>query len=413
MSSPRLVEAGTRLGREHGQQHARFALHWLQHVERTRAKILQGAQLAASTDCVTVLGAGSAYNIPLAELAEMFATVRVVDIDRDGLQAAIDGLPSEARARVEVHVADLTGGAAGALLDAGADAIAGSATVDTALARLTELFRSAAAIAAQPDSEQRNAWRAGYVISSCVASQLALFPHRAIVEAFARKFGAAGSARVFREAGVDQVREQWVRRHGEFLAALVAPGGAVYWSDTVAETPVLTQLGAAPLAAMVDSVATFLQKQKSAELRAFLTDAGKADLATRFAQVGALRLAASTAGRREQGERLLQAFKAQLDTQQRRIVSWALITAVGEDLMAAQPELKLLDFIRRTAEQLHPQARQPLLQTRFIHLFPAALAAEGKLESWLWINDPSAAATLEGGAFYVEAQLLRRATDGS
>ena len=44
---------------------------------------------------------------------------------------------------------------------------------------------------AQPDTEQLDAWRAVYVVSSCVASQLALFPHRAIALAIAQKFGFA------------------------------------------------------------------------------------------------------------------------------------------------------------------------------------------------------------------------------
>jgi hypothetical protein len=401
-----LVEAGTRLGRDHAQQYERFRLHWTEHVEKTRAQILRCVQRVAKPESVTILGAGSAYNIPLAELAASFAAVRLVDIDHDGLRAAVGGLPAAARDRVEIHVADVTGGAAAVLLEVGLEAIADSADPRSALARLTQLFASPAADA-QPPPEQVLAWRASCVISSCVASQLALFPHRVLAQAFKQKFGADPGASLFLEGGLDRVREQWVRRHGELLAALVCAGGAVYWADTVAETPCLGAFGPAPLAAVVELTADFLRKQKSADLRTWLTDAGKADLASRFAQVAAFPLASEAAGRSEQGDRLLQSFKAELDATARGIVTWAIITAVGENLIAPRRELELLDRIRRAAERLRPDARQPILQTHFAELFPRSLVTDGELESWLWINDPRAAATLEGGAYHVEAQILR------
>jgi hypothetical protein len=83
------------------------------------------------------------------------------------------------------------------------------------------------------------------------------------------------------------------------------------------------------------------------------------------------------------------------------------MTGVGVNgLIAPARELELLARIVAAAEQLRPDARQVILESRMTSLSPGELRAEGEPRSWLWINDPRAAATLEGGAYYVEAQLL-------
>ena len=400
-----LVEAGTRLGRDHSRQHERFRLHWSSHVRNTREQILRCAELVTNPKRVTVLGAGSGYNLPLEELAARFGGLLLVDIDREGLREAVEALPSGVRGGATVDVADLTGGAAAAVLDAGVAAVAASASAPEAIARLKDVTRTA--LASIPDAAQHSAWRAPCVISSCVASQLALFPYRAIAEVFAAKLGTDARARLFVDAGFAELRERWARAHCALLAQLVEPGGAVYWSDTVAETPCLAAAGREPLAAVVDAVASYLRKQGTSMLRTFLTDEGKADLASRFAEAVPFQLAATPAGRREQGDRLLQALQTDLGPDVRRVVAWAFMTAVGVNgLMAPARELELLERIVAAAEQAQPGARQPIVESRMTRLFPTELRAEGEPRSWLWFNDPSAAATLEGGAYYVEAQLL-------
>jgi len=400
-----LVETGTRLGRDHARQHERFRLHWSSHVQNTREQILRCAELVATPKRVTVLGAGSGYNLPLEELAARFDGVLLVDIDREGLHEAIEGLPSGVRGRATADVADLTGGAAAALLDAGVAAVDASASAPEAIARLKDITR--AALAPLRDAAQHGAWRASCVISSCVASQLALFPYRATAEVFTAKFGTEARARLFVDAGFAELRGRWARAHRALLAQLVEPGGAVYWSDTVAETPCLAAAGREPLVAAVDAVASYLGEQKTSVLRTFLTDEGKADLASRFAEAVPLRLAATPAGRREQGDRLLQAMQTDLDAGVRRVVAWAVMTGEGLDgLIAPSRELELLERIVAFAEQLRPDARQPIVESRMTSFIPGELRAAGELRSWLWINDPRAAATLEGGAYYVEAQLL-------
>ena len=86
------------------------------------------------------------------------------------------------------------------------------------------------------------------------------------------------------------------------------------------------------------------------------------------------------------------------------------MTGVGVNgLIAPARELELLERIIAAAEQIQPGARQPIIESRMARLFPRELRAEGEPRSWLWINDPRAAATLEGGAYYVEAQLFVKA----
>src|SRR5262249_52483559 len=156
---------------DHNRQHERFRLHWNGHVRNTREHVLRCAELVANPKRVTVLGAGSGYNLPLEELVARFGALVLVDIDREGLREAVEGLPSGVRSRTTADVADLTGGAAAALLDAGIAAVDSSASAPEAIRRLKDITR--AALAPLPDAAQHDAWRASCVISSCVASQLA------------------------------------------------------------------------------------------------------------------------------------------------------------------------------------------------------------------------------------------------
>jgi hypothetical protein len=108
----KLVEIGTLLGRDHASDHGRFRVHWETHVRNSREMILRGAGRVVEPQSVTILGGAAAYNIPLAELAERFDRVRLIDIDAGGLDNTVAGLPSALQSKIEVEVADATGGAA-------------------------------------------------------------------------------------------------------------------------------------------------------------------------------------------------------------------------------------------------------------------------------------------------------------
>src|SRR5262245_62353129 len=126
--------------------------------------IAKGAAAVSARDSVTILGAGSAYNIPLDALARDFNIVRLVDIDRDGLARAVDGLTADLRAKVEIHYADATAGLVVELLDMALDIVRRSETAEEALAQLVPLFKgetNTTHLTNAPDG-----WKASYVVSS-------------------------------------------------------------------------------------------------------------------------------------------------------------------------------------------------------------------------------------------------------
>jgi len=275
----RLFEIGAALGAEHAQDRERFRAHWDVHVRNSRRMILEGAGRVASPDSVTILGGGSAWNIPLEELARQFDHVSLIDIDADNLQKAISALPAECRAKVEIHVADVSGGLATDLVGRALEVVEMANSAEQAAGDLAPLFggREFEAGGSIPNSD----WNASYVISSCVSSQLTIFPEKAVMKAFNEKFGGELEDDFFLKNGSFRLRTDWVRRHGELLSSLVTDGGRVYWADTVAETPYLAEFGSEALSVVIDAVVRFLDQ---AYLKTLFTDAGKQVVTERFNQ---------------------------------------------------------------------------------------------------------------------------------
>src|ERR1700722_16896852 len=80
------------------------------HVAASKRMILAAAARTAGRRAI-VLGPGRCQEIPLAELAAQFEYVLLVDLDREAVEqglAAAD-LPPEARAKIEIKIADLIG----------------------------------------------------------------------------------------------------------------------------------------------------------------------------------------------------------------------------------------------------------------------------------------------------------------
>jgi hypothetical protein len=61
-------------------RYQRCSSHWDEHLKRTRSVILRAALLARSRRKAVILGAGLLHDIPLAELAELFEEVLLVDV---------------------------------------------------------------------------------------------------------------------------------------------------------------------------------------------------------------------------------------------------------------------------------------------------------------------------------------------
>jgi hypothetical protein len=395
----KLFEIGSLLGREHADDHERFRTHWEEHVLNSRRMILQGAARVADPDSVTVLGGAATYNIPTEELAQRFRHVRLVDIDGDGLRKSVDALDPEHRGKVEICVADTTGGVAARLLGRGLEIIDNAGTAEAALDSLVPLFNGQE-LDLTPAADIVENWKASYIVSSGLSSQLTLFPEKGVLRALHAKFGTELDDDYFFKNGSFRFRNESVRRHGELLASLVLPNGRIYWADTVAETPYLSEFGAAPLALVLEAVAAYLER---AYLKTLLTEAGKGVLAERFAEGRAEGKSAPIVS----GEDLLLAYNAKLRPEQKRRVAWAIMTLVGENHISPKREVELVKFIIREAERMMPQARQPLIEGGNLESFvPDSLEHDVEMASWLWINDPEGAVTLDGYSYYVEALLL-------
>ena len=392
----KLIEIGTLLGKDHAQDCERFRTHWNEHIQNSRRMILLGASRIAEPESVTVLGGGAAYNIPIEQLAQRFNRIRLVDIDRDGLQQTVDSLPPDCRSKIEMVVGDTTGGVAARLLGLGLEIIQQSGTSEEAVSRLVPLFQGEG-LDMSPDAGQIEDWKASYVVSSGLSSQLTIFPEKGVLHAFQGKFNIELEEDFFFTRGSFALRNTWVRRHGELLDSLVFPKGRVYWADTVAETPYLNEFGQAPLAVIVEAVTTFLE---GTYLKTFLTENGKQVLADRFAE--------GLPGRRPQGDELLQGFP-QLHPEKKRRFAWAMMTLAGENLITPKRELELIKYIIREAERRFTTARQPMLDGgKLSGFFPSSLLPDGDMASWLWINDPEGAVTLNGYSYYIDAQILKK-----
>jgi hypothetical protein len=199
------------------------------HVEESRRMIQAAAESVAPRRAV-VLGAGNCAEIPLASLAARFDEIVINDVDEkllaQGLAAA--GLDEASRAKIRLHVADLTG-VTETLLAKIASALAETLGAEAALESMARLLDD------EPLPGARIEGAYDLVIASCVLSQLhfALL-HRA-GDLFAQRFpGELETLRAsvrWTKALFDMARRMESRLIDE-LAGLAAEGGLIYLSES-------------------------------------------------------------------------------------------------------------------------------------------------------------------------------------
>ncbi len=177
----------TSLGIEKAQREHREG--WWAHAQKSRAFIMDTVATLPRRRLAVVLGAGSPFDLPLADLARSFERVRLVDIDEAALLATSRGIwKSDAeRANVELATVDLTG-VNGVLLQRVEAVLAGPAStpdeMEAAVSALVRSYRLPAPPRWAPDDDD-----ADLIVSSCVVSQLA-WPWRTYAEGlFERRFG--------------------------------------------------------------------------------------------------------------------------------------------------------------------------------------------------------------------------------
>src|SRR5262249_23050630 len=149
---------------------------WTSHGDRCRAFIERAAALTTKKGLAVVLGVGSAFDLPLPELAQSFETLVLIDVDERTLEATARGLIQlpGLRARIETRVMDLTGINV-SMVRAIDELAVGAKNLVEGQARIESLARSYGL--KEIPVVLRAGERADLVVSSCVVSQLA-WPQR-------------------------------------------------------------------------------------------------------------------------------------------------------------------------------------------------------------------------------------------
>lgn len=161
---------------------------WWIHARHNRGFILDAAARVARPRLAVVLGAGKAYDLPLADLAKRFERVALVDIDAEALAAASAAAVRDAGLgrRLELRAMDVTGVTA-RLARGIEDAIVSAPDAPAAEASLEALCRSyrlATAPGLLAPGEH-----ADLIVSGLVLSQLGLQPKLAAKRLFEQRFG--------------------------------------------------------------------------------------------------------------------------------------------------------------------------------------------------------------------------------
>jgi hypothetical protein len=162
---------------------------WRSHTEKNRAFIESVVQKTQGRELAVILGAGHAFDLPLALLAKSFEKLVLVDIDVEAMKATVAGLLKDPvlRARTELRLLDLTG-VNGQFVQRVDEAVASAANAAEAQDRLEALcftYRLAAPPRLLPPGE-----RADLLVSSCVFSQVS-WPQRVYARrVYERRFSA-------------------------------------------------------------------------------------------------------------------------------------------------------------------------------------------------------------------------------
>jgi hypothetical protein len=137
---------------------------WWAHARRSKGFILDAAARVVSPRLAVILGAGKAYDLPLAELARRFERLVLIDIDAAALEATCAAAIGH-RGNVELRAMDVTG-----VMTRLADGI--RAALENPEAGFEALCRSYRLASPPRFAEQR----ADLLVSGMMLSQLGLQP---------------------------------------------------------------------------------------------------------------------------------------------------------------------------------------------------------------------------------------------
>jgi hypothetical protein len=161
---------------------------WESHAKKNRAFIEDVVRQTQGREVAVVLGAGHAFDLPLALLAKAFEKLVLVDIDGEALNRTVRGVLKDPglRARTELRLLDLTG-INGQFVRRIDEAVAGAKNAAEARERIEVLCWTYRLLPPRLLAQEEYA---DLLVSSCVLSQVS-WPHRVYARrVYERRFGS-------------------------------------------------------------------------------------------------------------------------------------------------------------------------------------------------------------------------------
>ncbi len=388
---------------------AEYDEYWRPHIEMSRQGILAAARLVQTPRTALVLGAGRCIEIPIAGLARRFERVVLVDLDREGLQASIAGLPEPLRRKVELRFSDVTSFAE-PLMEETARVVAESPQSSSAIGGLRSLYERMETLQRPPDLP-----RADLIVSSLVLSELFRYPSTFAARLFRERFDEdLADSREYRSLW-RKLRAFAMSDHAATIARLGQPGGIVYFADTVGRGPDYGWIGAAERETALASYARRIARiGLFPELRANPAAWGRFRTALQE-----LRASDEAAGN-PSGVPAATGAESLLRTVEdgggspppgADLVSQAIIGTLCRDHFAAETEIAAFEALLDAFEAAEPRTLEPLLDfDAFIGLLSELdVEAIGDSREWKWLEYACQIPERQGG-FTVRSAILRNAS---
>ena len=410
-------------GRNISAAQGEYEKYWRPHVERSRRGILEAARLVRKPGTALVLGAGQCREIPLEELARTFDRVVLVDLDAPSMSRAAAPLPERLRRKVEIRVSDVTSFAE-PLMEATARVVEEASSAAAAFAELGSLYRSIETLKRLPELPQ-----ADLVISSLVLSELARYPSTYTAQLVEEKFGADLSE--WRGYGTlwRNLRSYAAADHAETLVRLGRPGSVVYFADTVARGPDLSQVDSERRRSALHAIAgrfarigLFRELRARPETRRLFHaafrepgsggtggkvpqgDAAAADAESLVAEIEA---ASNDRATRRRDRSVSQPVPAGAER-----AAEAAIRLLCQDRLSVETEIAAYEAMLDAYEAVEPRTLEPLLDW---DAFLAALEGRGlkplrASRNWKWL-EYACRIPRQAGGFRVRSLVLRNSDE--
>ncbi len=395
-----------RAGRNISAAESEYDRYWRPHIEKSRHRILEAAELVEEARTALVLGAGKCREIPLERLARKFDRVVLVDLDGPSMREAVARLPEELRAKIEVRVSDVTSFAQ-PLMEATSRIVEGAQSADEAFTELGALYREMDALRRYPELP-----RADLVISSLVLSELARYPRTYTAQLVKEKFDAdlsewSGYRDLWRN-----LRTFASMDHAELLGRFIRPGGAVYFADTVARGPDLSKVDREERRSALNAVAgRFARIHLFKELRA------RSETWSLFGDVfRKLEFGKRDAGTPLRGikpgnfEKLVSDIETSPDAVPDRsdLVAEAAGRLLCRDHLPAALEVVAYEAMIESYREVDPGTLEQFLDWNpfFAALEGSELEPVGDTQSWWWL-EYACSIPRKAGGFLVRSRVLR------